>query len=88
MIEIFHHRNFKKDYKKLEVNQKECVNEALRLFKKDPFDSKLYNHKLKGKMRGNRAIHAGFNLCIVFEIKGDYEQVVLIKVGTHDDVYK
>ena len=88
MMEIFYHRNFKKDYQKLESGQKKNINDTLRLFKKDPYDSKLHNHKLKGKMKGRRAIHAGFDLCIVFEVNGDYEQVVLVLVGTHDYVYK
>jgi len=47
----------------------------------------LKNHALAGKLRGLRAISAGYDLRIVYEEEGGHATVLLLNTGTHDEVY-
>jgi mRNA-degrading endonuclease YafQ of YafQ-DinJ toxin-antitoxin module len=65
------------------------VETALTLLSGDAFDARLRTHKLKGELDGTWSASAGYDLRIVFEFvqhKGQ-EAVLLLSVGTHDEVY-
>jgi len=87
MMKIKHHRTFRKQYRKLPVRLQKKVNNTLLLFQKDPHNRDLYNHPLKGDLKGRRAITVIHDLRIIFEIEGKYEKVTLLSVGSHDAVY-
>ncbi len=87
-MDLAYNRKFKKAYKKLIPAQKKQVINALRKFVQNPYDASLQNHRLKGEMNDKRAIHAGFDLCIVYRMEGGYKRVELLNVGNHENVYK
>jgi mRNA interferase YafQ len=66
-----------------------AVHSTLVLLQEDAFDPRLGSHKLKGDLAGLRACSAGYDLRIVFEIvrRDDDEVILLVSVGTHDEVY-
>ncbi len=51
----------------------------------------LETHKLKGRLSGAWACSAGYDLRIVFEFvkvgKGKNDDIFLLEIGTHDEVY-
>lgn len=62
---------------------------ALALLAEDAFHPQLRTHKLKGKIKGSWACAAGYDLRIVFDFlqhEGS-EAVLLLTVGTHEEVY-
>ncbi len=67
------------------------IAEALRLLVVNPFAPQLETHKLKGKLSGSWACSAGYDLRIVFDFvkakKGSADDVLLLAIGTHDEVY-
>ena len=63
------------------------VEAALTLFLDQPFHPALKNHGLTGKLRGLRAISAGYDLRVVYEEEGEHAMVLLLNTGTHDEVY-
>jgi addiction module RelE/StbE family toxin len=65
------------------------VESALCLLATDAFDSRLKTHKLKGELDGVLACSAGYDLRILFEIvqREGGEAVLLLSMGTHDEVY-
>ena len=65
------------------------IRESLRLLTEDAFDPRLRTHKLKGNLENCWASSAGFDLRIVFELvqQGGKEAILLLSVGTHDEVY-
>lgn len=83
---IFTNR-MKKEYWKLQEDKRQCVDEAIELFRIDPFTKTLRNHPLKGLMKGTRSISAGFDLRIVFEVQEKYTLVIMLAVGSHEEVY-
>ena len=74
----------KKDHRALAA-----VRTTLVMLQDDAFDPRLGTHKLKGDLAGLWACSAGYDLRIVFEIakRDDAEVILLVSVGTHDEVY-
>jgi mRNA-degrading endonuclease YafQ of YafQ-DinJ toxin-antitoxin module len=62
---------------------------TLSAMQQDPFTPALKTHKLKGRLNDAYAASAGYDLRIIFDLeKVDGEDViVLLSVGTHDEVY-
>ena len=86
-MELKFTKSFVKSYKKLSSRDRERVNAALIVFQEEPHHDRLYNHLLKGKLSGIRAISAGFDLRIVFREEDDYTVVYLLKAGTHNQAW-
>ena len=86
-MKIKFHRHFKKVYQKLPLKHRTQVDSALKLFQEDPHHPDLYNHALKGNLKGKRSIAAGFDLRIIFEVEGDYVLVIFLALGAHEKVY-
>lgn len=67
----------------------EAIRATLVMLQDDAFDPKLGSRKLKGDLAGLWACSAGYDLRLVFEIAkhNDDEVILLVSVGTHDEVY-
>jgi len=67
------------------------IQSTLRLLQENLFAPQLATHKLKGKLAGTWACSAGFDLRILFELVPNPERaeedLFLIEIGTHDEVY-
>ncbi len=67
------------------------IEKTLKLLVEDPFIQQLETHKLKGKLLGSWACNVGYDLRIVFDfVKGEKQKeddIFLIEIGTHDEVY-
>ncbi len=70
---------------------KQDIEETLRLLEENPFALQLATHKLKGKLKGSWACSAGYHLRIIFDfVKNPRQQeddILLLEIGTHDEVY-
>ena len=86
-MKIFFEKKMLKQYWKLRTEDRKRVDDAITLFRKNPFDATIKNHPLKGSMKGTRAISAGFDLRIVLKEHDGYVIVVMLAVGTHEGVY-
>jgi len=86
-MNIVFKKSFIKQYSKLTNIQKDSVDIAICVFMDNPKDLKLKNHSLKGRLKGKRAISAGFDLRIVFIEKQSYIFVEMLAVETHNQVY-
>ncbi|MBD2162944.1 type II toxin-antitoxin system mRNA interferase toxin, RelE/StbE family [Calothrix membranacea FACHB-236] len=86
--------SFKRAFKRL-VRRKpelqERIQERLALLAVDPFDPLLQTHKLKGKLSGAWACSVEYDCRIVFNFvenpESGEEEILLIDIGTHDEVY-
>ena len=83
-------RAFKRTVKK-NPELKNDIEETLRLLAKDPFNSRISTHKLKGTLSGSWACSVGYDLRVVFDFvkntRGKEDDIFLIEIGTHDEVY-
>ena len=66
-----------------------AIRETMERLSEDAFDPRLATHKLKGELAGLWACSAGYDSRIVFEFSKleDEEILVLVSLGTHDEVY-
>jgi addiction module RelE/StbE family toxin len=65
------------------------ITAALERLAEDASHPSLRSHKLRGRLAGYRACSAGYDLRIVFEFvrhEGN-EAILLLALGTHDEVY-
>ncbi len=86
-MKILFAKKMLKQYWKLRASERKRVDDAIDLFRKDQFAFSLHNHPLKGAMEGRRSLSAGFDLRIIFEERDGYTVVIMIAVGTHEEVY-
>lgn len=85
---------FQRSYKKFikgNASLQEKINTALRLLAADPNSTELKTHKLSGELLGLLACSCGYDCRIVFMIEEDKvtgaKNIVLVDIGTHDEVY-
>lgn len=83
-------RAFKK-IKRRQPDLRKDIEDTLKLLVQDPFTPQLETHKLKGKLSGSWSCSAGYDLRIVFDFvkseKQKEDDIFLIEIGTHDEVY-
>jgi addiction module RelE/StbE family toxin len=89
VIKITWDSGFKRAYKQ-RVKENEQLKKqfwhAMALFQEDPFHPFLKTHKLTGKLKGLSASSVSYDYRVVFTFLSQ-NQVLLVDVGTHDEVY-
>jgi addiction module RelE/StbE family toxin len=89
VIKLIWDQGFKRAYKKKIKNNDEYKNkfwDALNLFVTDPFNPLLKTHKLSGKLKGLWVFSCLYDCRIIFKFIKK-EEVLLIDIGSHDEVY-
>lgn len=85
-------KSFEKSYKKFVGNNnqlKTSVHAALQRLEDDAFSPRLKTHKLSGNLYGLLACSCGYDCRIIFSIENENKQetILLVDIGTHDEVY-
>jgi addiction module RelE/StbE family toxin len=85
-------KSFEKAFHKFSKNhpqRKSSIEQTLLLMEQDVFSYQLRTHKLSGNLFSLLACSCGYDCRIVFSIEkeNDKEVILLIDIGTHDDVY-
>jgi addiction module RelE/StbE family toxin len=86
--------SFKRAFKaiiKRQPHLKPKIEAKLRLLADNPYNSILRTHKLQGKLSGAWACSVEYDCRIIFNFEQNQEtlekEIVLIDIGTHDEVY-
>ncbi len=85
-MKIILHKNFDKQYKKLNRKEKNKIKEKLILFQNNPFDIKLNNHPLKGKLTDYRSINIKGDLRAIYKQISEKE-CIFVTIGNHNNLY-
>ena len=89
-MEVSFSNSFRKAFDK-RIKSKEIEPEfwiKLELFINDPFEAKLKTHKLTGKLKDLWSFSVDYDHRVVFFFtKERPKRVILIDIGTHDEVY-
>lgn len=85
-MKIILHKNFEKEYKKLNKKEQDKFKERISIFIKNPFDITLNNHLLKGKYKGYRSINITGDLRAIYKLlkKDNY---IFVSINTHSELY-
>jgi len=89
VIKITWDQGFKRIYKKKVKNNDELkkkFGDAMDLFSKNLFNPRLRTHKLTGKLEGLWALSIDYDCRVIFQFI-DKNEVLLIDIGGHDEVY-
>ena len=89
MIELILNESLLRILKKWRKKHPELVNrfqQKLTLFTDEPFHPSLKTHSLSGNLAGYWAISINYEHRLIFKFLSD-TKVLLIDLGTHDDVY-
>ncbi|MEH1998639.1 MAG: type II toxin-antitoxin system YafQ family toxin [Nostoc sp.] len=85
---------FKRSFRKFarrNADLQSRIEETIAAMENDIFAANLGTHKLEGKLSGLFSCSCGFDCRIVFSLKTDddseEEVVLLLDIGTHDNVY-
>lgn len=60
---------------------------VLKKLENNPFDASLKTHKLKGDLKQFHACSINYDYRIVFIILIQDDEITLLDIGTHDEVY-
>lgn len=81
---------FVKQVKKLNKKDAQTAKKLktqLKIFRKNPYDSRLKTHKLGGRLQGRFAFSVTQDIRVVFRYISN-RKILLIAIGTHNQVYK
>ncbi len=87
MVKVYYKPTFIRMYNKLPAGLQEETIARIELFKDIKNHRFIRVHKLKGKLRKYYGFWVDFHNRITFEYLSD-DEVVLLTVGDHPDVYK
>lgn len=85
-MKIYYSSKFAKEYKRLPLKVKLSAEKKEKIFRKNPFDSRLKTHKLMGKLREYYSFSINYQYRIIFEFT-DKDIIWFHSVGTHA-IYK
>ena len=87
-------KSFEKSYRKFITKRpllKSVIGKALLKLEEDAFAPELRTHKLSGNLYGYLACSCGYDCRIIFSIEQDsktkIELILLVDIGTHEEVY-
>ncbi len=89
MINLIWGSSFKRAYKKVTAansDLKPKIAQALETFADNPLHPSLRTHKLSSKFKGLWAFVVAYDCRVVFQFLDD-QDVLLIDIGKHDEVY-
>ena len=87
--------SFKRSFKRLTRKNPQLqgkILDVLELLSKDPFTPSLKSHKLAGKLDGLWSCSVAYDCRIIFAFSKDSiteeDLIVLVDIGSHDEVYE
>ena len=87
-MRVVYHKEFEKTLKKLPSTLQRKAQEATDIFKDNPFDPRIGNHALAGKILGKRAFSVTGSVRIIFKEYDNYVLVLFLDIGSHPQVYR
>jgi addiction module RelE/StbE family toxin len=86
-MQISFSRNFAKQYKKASGKIQRNFDKKLKIFIKNPFESRLKNHSLKGILKDYRSINVTGDWRAIYS-QPKKNLVIFEALGTHSQLYK
>ena len=86
-MNIQYHRDFEKDYCKLDKKKRKRWLQRLEIFMANPFSVELNNHPLHGIYDGYRSINISGDLRAIYKLVSE-DMAEFIALDTHSQLYK
>lgn len=82
-MKIYYSSKFAKEYKRLPKKVKNSAEEKEKIFRLNPFNTRLKTHRLSGKLKEYYSFSVDYHCRIIFEFVGK-DIVWFHSVGTHE----
>ena len=66
----------------------DVVHDVLSRLEADPFDPQLHLHPLGGRLSGCWAVRITYSYRVVLALELTEQEITLLDIGSHDDVYR
>lgn len=86
-MKIIFHKNFRKEFAKLNKDEQKRVLFRLDIFQNDHLNKILNNHELKGPLSGFRSINLSGNLRAHYTLVAK-DTAFFVLLGTHSELYQ
>lgn len=86
-MKIIYSKKFARQYKKLPNRVKTLAEKREKIFRDNPFDSRLKTHKLQGELSGFYSFSIDYSYRIIFDFKKNRKVIRFYFVGDHDIYY-
>ena len=86
-MRIIFHKNFSRQYSKLQQKEQQKTDSRIELFEKNSLDPLLNNHALHGEYNGYRSINIIGDLRAIYE-EINSDTIHFIALGTHHELYE
>lgn len=81
-------KEYKKNYKKLTLKEKDLVDEIVyRLSNNETLERKYKDHKLKGEFKELRECHVKPDLLLIYQKQDDKLILTCINIGSHSESF-
>lgn len=81
-------KEYKKNYKKLTLKEKDLVDEIVyRLSNNETLERKYKDHKLKGEFKEFRECHVKPDLLLIYQKQDDKLILTCINIGSHSELF-
>ena len=88
LSKTFHYSKVEKKFFKKHKDLLEKYAKVLKKLQEDPFDPSLKTHKLQGELSQYYACSLNYEFRIIVTVKIIDDMLVLINIGSHDEVYR
>lgn len=89
MYSLFRTASFKKQYKKLSLNDKNLLKEVISLLAQNiSLNEKYKDHRLTGNFKDLRECHVKPDLLLIYKINDDILELALVQVGKYSLLFK
>ena len=82
-----HYEKIERKFFKKHQNLIPKYSKVLKAIQNDPFTPSLKTHRLKGELSKYHACSLTYEYRIVLTLKIINDEIILINIGTHDEVY-
>jgi len=88
MYELFRTSSFKKDYKKLNSNEKNLLKIVIiKLSNGEELEERYKDHNLIGNYLGCRECHIKPDLLLIYRVDNNILELALVRVGSHSKLF-
>ena len=67
---------------------RQALRDTLDDLSRDPFQPKLKLHLLSGNLAGVQAVSLTYSYRLTLQVRVTEQEVVLLDIGTHDEIYR
>ena len=89
MLEIEYSKSFKKDFKKLNENEKKLTKDIIwQLANNQELASKYKDHALIGSYKGFRECHVKPDLLLIYKKQNEILLLTCVEIGSHSELFQ